>query len=83
MAVRLARPITRNIALYLPRNIWLDDITTLVSEENIHRQHQNGETSVTIEQVEVKEDRMGTTIKALNLLFGGFVTSQEGRYPMT
>jgi len=74
----LTRQITRNVAFYLPRNTRLDEISALLSEENPQQQPQNGETTVTTEQVEVEEEWMGTKLKVLTCYFGGLVTGQEG-----
>jgi len=74
----LTRRITRNIAFYLPRNTRLDEISALLSEENIPGQDQNGAATVTTEQIEVEEEWMGTKLKALTCYFGGLVTGQEG-----
>ena len=73
----LTRRITRNIAFYLPRNTRLDEISALLSEENIQEEHQNGETNTTTEQIEVEEEWMGTKLKALTCYFGGLVNGQE------
>jgi trimethylguanosine synthase len=74
----LTRRITHNIAFYLPRNTRLDEISALLSKENTPSgQHQNGEATVTTEQIEVEEEWMGTKLKALTCYFGGLVTGQE------
>ena len=73
----LTRQITRNVAFYLPRNTRLDEVSTLISKEYTQEQRQNGETTTSIEQVEVEEEWMGTKLKALTCYFGGLVTGQE------
>jgi trimethylguanosine synthase len=64
----LARSLTPNVALYLPRNTQLDEISALITQPSM---------SYPNEQVEVEEEWMGNKLKALTCYFGGLVQGQE------
>jgi len=73
----LTRTITKNIAYYLPRNTRLDEISSLVSEEQL-RTGRATSTSSETEKIEVEEEWMGNKLKAVTCYFGGLVQGQEG-----
>ncbi|KZT25308.1 S-adenosyl-L-methionine-dependent methyltransferase [Neolentinus lepideus HHB14362 ss-1] len=60
----LTRQITKNVAYYLPRNVQLEEVSALVSDEKG-------------EMVEVEEQWMGSKLKAVCCYFGGLVSGQE------
>lgn len=62
----LARAITPHVALFLPRNSDLQDISALVADE------PDG-----TNLVEVEEEWMGNKLKALTCYFGGLAAGQE------
>jgi len=70
--VRLARRLTPNVALYVPRNAVLADIAALLPPPS-------GEdpAEAEVERVEVEEEWMGNKLKALTCYFGGLAQGQE------
>lgn len=72
---KLSRKITRNIAYYLPRNTCLDDISALLTTEEVAV--ENEPKQEVLEMVEVEEEWMGSKLKALTCYFGGLATGQE------
>lgn len=65
----LARQITPHVALFLPRNQDLMEVSALVTQDS-------GQHSPT-EIVEVEEEWMGNKLKALTCYFGGLAQGQE------
>lgn len=72
----LTRTVTKNIAYYLPRNTRLDEISSLVAEEQL-RTGRVTSTSSEMEKIEVEEEWMGNKLKAVTCYFGGLVQGQE------
>ncbi|KAA1470071.1 S-adenosyl-L-methionine-dependent methyltransferase [Dentipellis sp. KUC8613] len=83
--MRLARGITRNIALYIPRNSRLDEIAALGDifngdSEVVGMGGDKAKTTVAKgkgELIEIEEEWMGNKLKALTCYFGGLVQGQE------
>lgn len=77
---QLSREITRNVAYFLPRNTKLEEISTLLLEEqsgdSVKGKSKELEDSAP-EMVEVEEEWMGTKLKALTCYFGGLASGQE------
>ncbi|KIM39551.1 hypothetical protein M413DRAFT_447032 [Hebeloma cylindrosporum] len=73
----LTRRVTHNIAFYLPRNTRLDEISSLLSDEQ-RRTGRVTSTSSEMEKIEVEEEWMGNKLKAITCYFGGLVQGQEG-----
>ncbi|KAG9055401.1 hypothetical protein FS842_002288 [Serendipita sp. 407] len=77
----LARQITPHVAIYLPRNQDLNEVSDLVtgSAGAPHAGLNRSASSLAIEdeKVEVEEEWMGNKLKALTCYFGGLVSGQE------
>jgi trimethylguanosine synthase len=71
--VALARQITPNVAIFLPRNQNLREVADLVRSDSEDASSQ--------EKVEVEEEWMGTKLKALTCYLGGLVEGQEHLWP--
>lgn len=65
---KLARRITPHVALFLPRNQDLDEVSTLVAS--------GPSEEAAAEVIEVEEEWMGNKLKALTCYFGGLVHGQ-------
>jgi trimethylguanosine synthase len=66
---RLARRISPHVAFYLPRNVSLQDVGSLLKHDAPRLREG--------EKVEVEEEWMGTKLKALTCYFGGLAFGQE------
>jgi len=77
---KLSRRISCNIAYFLPRNTNLDEISTLLLDEQPSAV-TGGKTpecnDASPEMVEVEEEWMGSKLKALTCYFGGLVSGQD------
>ncbi|TFY77690.1 hypothetical protein EWM64_g6324 [Hericium alpestre] len=80
--VQLTRQITPNIALFLPRNTRLEEISELADGGSPGPQgpkngkkHKGSEDAG--EMIEIEEEWMGNKLKALTCYFGGLVAGQE------
>ncbi|KAF8159234.1 RNA cap guanine-N2 methyltransferase-domain-containing protein [Crassisporium funariophilum] len=76
----LTRKITKNIAYFLPRNTRLEEISSLLTEEQCRVSQSSTTTPAIAEQVEVEEEWMGTKLKALTCYFGGLVDGQADQF---
>lgn len=77
---QLSRQISRNIAYFLPRNSKLEEISSLLVDENSGestKENSKETNNSVLEMVEVEEEWMGTKLKALTCYFGGLASGQE------
>ncbi|KZT10193.1 S-adenosyl-L-methionine-dependent methyltransferase [Laetiporus sulphureus 93-53] len=81
---QLARRLTRNVAYFLPRNVNLEEVASLVREEAQAEGNGNADSTTRqdddVEMVEVEEEWMGSKLKALTCYFGGLVSGQENLF---
>lgn len=78
---RLARLMTPNVALYVPRNTVLEDIAGLLPPPLLDGVGNDGRAAGGgLERVEVEEEWMGTKLKALTCYFGGLAQGQENMF---
>jgi trimethylguanosine synthase len=71
--VAIARQITPNVAIFLPRNQNLREVADLVTLDSEDTSSQ--------EKVEVEEEWMGSKLKALTCYLGGLVEGQGHLWP--
>lgn len=87
---KLTRQISKNVAYFLPRNVSLDEVSNLITQNGsesslehgsdpdmIPTQRQDPKVSSPPEHVEVEEEYLGGKLKALTCYFGGIVQGQE------
>lgn len=74
---KLTRRITKNVAYFLPRNVKLEEVSALLTEESARHEGGTEHGGEEAEMVEVEEEWMGTKLKALTCYFGGLVSGQE------
>jgi trimethylguanosine synthase len=73
---QLSRALTPNVALYLPRNTNLAEVSALLETPSANLSNV-APTSYPGERVEVEEEWMGSKLKALTFYFGGLALGQE------
>jgi trimethylguanosine synthase len=74
----LTRRITHNIAYFLPRNVDLDELSSLL-KSNPNAANEDA-VSLEGEMIEVEEEYMNGKLKAVTCYFGGLASGQEDMF---
>ncbi|TFK48368.1 S-adenosyl-L-methionine-dependent methyltransferase [Heliocybe sulcata] len=76
----LTRGVTKNVAYYLPRNVRLEEVSELISAEEVVSGGKGKGKKEEAEMVEVEEQWMGNKLKAVCCYFGGLASGQEAMW---